>query len=487
MGSAARLEEVVDSLAVGGVSEFARDAEGEAEVELAKPDQVDTGRCDDAVGILDSSARLDLCDHRRLLVRLGDGFRRPTLEFIAEYDAEAAPTLRRILRRRDECLSLLLCLDHRRHHAVGADIECGCDGTRVHAVYADDRVNSGATSAREEVTERVGAPAGVFEVEDREVDARGGEDPQHARRVELVEHRPGGKAALLERTIESVVDDRSISKEQERRRILMPDEQTSSPIGDAMKSLEGRVAVVTGAANGVGRGIAEVLASEGAAVVALDVDLEAAQRVADSLSAGAIAIQSDVADPAAMDAAAADLLEHFGRVDILAANAGIYPTRSLADMQDSDWDRVMAVNVKGAVHAIQVCVPSMQQQRYGRIVLTSSITGPIVGAPNLSHYAASKAAMLGLMRSAALEFVGDGITVNAVQPGNVRTAGIESFGEEFIAEMVKSIPMGRLASPADIGWAVRFLASEEAAYITGQTIVIDGGQVLPEGGIEAEA
>jgi 3-oxoacyl-[acyl-carrier protein] reductase len=156
-------------------------------------------------------------------------------------------------------------------------------------------------------------------------------------------------------------------------------------------------------------------------------------------------------------------------------------------MEDADWDRVMDVNVKGAVHSVQACVPSMRRQQYGRIVFTSSITGPIVSAPNLSHYAASKAAMLGLMRSAALELVRHGITVNAVQPGNVRTSGIEAFGQEFIAEMVKSIPLGRLAEPADVGWAVRFLASEEAGYITGQTIVIDGGQVLPEGGIEAEA
>jgi 3-oxoacyl-[acyl-carrier protein] reductase len=104
-----------------------------------------------------------------------------------------------------------------------------------------------------------------------------------------------------------------------------------------------------------------------------------------------------------------------------------------------------------------------------------------VGAPKLAHYAASKAAILGLMRSAALEFVGDGITVNAVQPGNVRTPGIEAFGTVFIEDMVASIPLKRLAEPSEVGWAVRFLASEEAGYITGQTIVVDGGQVLPEG------
>ncbi len=254
-----------------------------------------------------------------------------------------------------------------------------------------------------------------------------------------------------------------------------------------MKSLEGRVAVVTGAASGVGQGIAEVLAAEGAALALLDLDLAAATRLADRLPTEAVAIEADVVDRAAMDRAGAAATERFGRIDILAANAGVYPTRSLADMSDADWDRVMAINVKGALHSIQACLPAMRAQRYGRIVLTSSITGPIVGAPNLSHYAASKAAMLGLMRSAALELVRDGITVNAVQPGNVRTEGLQQFGEEFVAELIKSIPMDRLAEPADVGWAVRFLASEEAGYITGQTIVIDGGQVLPEGGIEAAA
>jgi 3-oxoacyl-[acyl-carrier protein] reductase len=256
-----------------------------------------------------------------------------------------------------------------------------------------------------------------------------------------------------------------------------------------MKSLEGRVAVVTGAANGVGRGIADVLAQEGAGVAVADLDLAAATDAVEALTTAgwdALAVQVDVADRASVDAMVTNVLGHYGRVDILAANAGIYPVMALEEMQDTDWDRVMDVNVKGAVHAIQACIPPMRKHHYGRIVLTSSITGPIVGAPRLSHYAASKSAMLGLMRSAALEFVNDGVTVNAVQPGNVRTAGIEAFGPEFIGEMVKSIPLKRLAEPTEVGWAVRFLASEEAGYITGQTIVIDGGQVLPEGGIEAE-
>lgn len=251
-----------------------------------------------------------------------------------------------------------------------------------------------------------------------------------------------------------------------------------------MQRLDGRVAVVTGAASGVGLGIAEVLAQEGARVVVVDLAPAPGEHAAAALrSSGyeALAVAADVVDRAALDAMAATVLEQYGRIDIVAANAGIYPAVAIAAMTDADWDRVMDINVKGALHTIQACLPAMRERGYGRIVLTSSITGPIVGAPELSHYAASKAAILGLMRSAALELVGDGITVNAVQPGNVRTPGIEAFGSEFIAGMVKSIPMQRLAEPADVGWAVRFLASEEAGYITGQTIVIDGGQVLPEG------
>jgi 3-oxoacyl-[acyl-carrier protein] reductase len=253
-----------------------------------------------------------------------------------------------------------------------------------------------------------------------------------------------------------------------------------------MKDLRERVAIVTGAANGVGLGIAEVLAAEGARVVLADVDAASAERAATTLRAAGhevVAVQANVVDGASMHALAGHVLDRFGRIDIMAANAGIYPPIPIEQMTDADFDRVMDINVKGILHSIQACIPAMRARGYGRIVLTSSITGPLVGAPGLAHYAASKAAILGLMRSAALELVDDGITVNAVQPGNVRTPGIEQFGHEFVQGMVDAIPMKRLAEPADVGWAVRFLASEEAGYITGQALVIDGGQVLPEGNI----
>jgi 3-oxoacyl-[acyl-carrier protein] reductase len=250
-----------------------------------------------------------------------------------------------------------------------------------------------------------------------------------------------------------------------------------------VRSLDSRVAVVTGAASGVGRGIAEVLAAEGARVVIADVNAPGAEAAAATLGGKghqALAVAVDVSDRASTDAMAAAVFDAFGAIDILAANAGIYPMVRLVDMDDAEWDRVMAVNVKGALHAIQSCLPGMLERGEGRVVLTSSVTGPITGYPGFAHYGASKAAMLGMMRSIALELARRGVTINAVLPGNVRTEGLDDLGEEHKRKMLAAIPMGEFADPTDVGWAVRFLASPEARYITGQTLVIDGGQVLPE-------
>jgi 3-oxoacyl-[acyl-carrier protein] reductase len=245
-----------------------------------------------------------------------------------------------------------------------------------------------------------------------------------------------------------------------------------------MQSLTDQVAVVTGAARGIGRGIASVLAAEGAQVVVVDVDAELGATTAAEL--GGIAVAADVTDGASVESMAARVVEDLGRIDILAANAGIFPFADLDALDEQVWNRVMDLNVGGAVRTVRACLPVMRARGYGRIVLTSSITGPITGQPGFAHYGASKAAMLGFMRSAAVELARSGITINAVMPGNVSTPGFDDTSDEHQRRMLSSIPMGRYAEPEEVGWAVRFLASPEAGYITGQTLVVDGGQVLPE-------
>jgi 3-oxoacyl-[acyl-carrier protein] reductase len=174
-------------------------------------------------------------------------------------------------------------------------------------------------------------------------------------------------------------------------------------------------------------------------------------------------------------------LARYGRVDIMVQNAGIYPYTMLPDIEVEEWDAVLGVNLRGCFLAIRACARPMRAQRYGRVVLTSSITGPRVSSPGHGHYSASKAGINGLIRAAAIELAPDGITINGVEPGNILTEGIQAERTpEFIRAMEESVPLGRLGTPRDVAHAVLFLASDEAAYITGTTIIVDGGQILPE-------
>ena len=250
-----------------------------------------------------------------------------------------------------------------------------------------------------------------------------------------------------------------------------------------LTSIEGRSVIVTGASKGIGKGIARVFAGKGARVLIASRDLSQAEAAAAEIRAdGGIvaAISADVSKAEDNVRMAQTAIERHGGIDILCCNAGIYPSAALFDIGASDWDQVMDINLKGTFLSVQACLPGLKARGKGRIVVTSSITGPITGNAGWSHYAASKAGQLGFIRTAAIELAPLNITVNAVLPGNILTEGLEDLGPEYIARMTSAIPARRLGSVEDIAYAALFLASDEAAYITGQTIVVDGGQVLPE-------
>ena len=244
--------------------------------------------------------------------------------------------------------------------------------------------------------------------------------------------------------------------------------------------LQDKVALIIGSARGIGKGIAQRFAEEGARLILADSEAEAGQATADEL--GAAFIRTDISLMADAEAAVALALSHHDRLDIVVQNAGIYPWQLIENTSPDDWDRVMAVNLRGTFNATLAALAPMKAQGYGRMLYTSSITGPHVTSPGHGHYAASKAGINGFIRSAALEFSGYGITVNGVEPGNILTEAIELHrGAVYIKNMEDSIPLGRLGSPRDVANAFLFLASDDASYITGTTIVVDGGQLLPEG------
>lgn len=256
-----------------------------------------------------------------------------------------------------------------------------------------------------------------------------------------------------------------------------------------MFRLDGKVAVVTGGAKGIGRGMARVFARAGARVAVLDLDEEAGRGVVEAIreeGGEALFLRADVARLPDLEAAARQVEEAFGGADILLANAGIYPQASLLTMEEADWERVMAVNLKGMFLAVKAFLPLLRRSGAGRIVLTSSITGPITGYPGWSHYGATKAGMLGFMRSAAIELAPYGITLNAVLPGNIATEGLGELSEDYRRKMEATIPLRRLGTPEEVAYAALFLASEEARYITGHALVVDGGQTLPESSLALE-
>lgn len=250
-----------------------------------------------------------------------------------------------------------------------------------------------------------------------------------------------------------------------------------------LTSIQGKTVIVTGGSKGIGKGIASVFARQGANVMIAARGETAAKETVDEIKAAggnAEYYLCDVSNWAQVQA----LVEHtentFGPVDILCANAGIFPQKKIVDLSPEEWDDIMSTNLKSTFLCVKACIPHFEKLGKGRVVITSSITGPITGYPGWAHYGATKAGQLGFMKTAAMELARYNTTINAVMPGNIVTEGLASLGEDYLNSMAAAIPLKRLGAVDDIANAALFFASEEAAYITGQQMVIDGGQTLPE-------
>lgn len=245
--------------------------------------------------------------------------------------------------------------------------------------------------------------------------------------------------------------------------------------------LKGKTAIVTGASRGIGRAIAIALAKAGANVaVNYSGSREKALQVAaeiEELGSKALVIQANVSDGDAVRAMVKEVTGEFGSLDILVNNAGITRDTLIMRMKEQDWDDVINTNLKGVFHCTKAVTRQMMKQRSGRIINIASITG-VIGNPGQANYAASKAGILGLTKSSARELAARNITVNAVAPGFISTDMTGELGDDVKEQMLKQIPLSRFGKPEDVASIVRFLASDDSAYITGQTFCVDGGMVM---------
>lgn len=250
-----------------------------------------------------------------------------------------------------------------------------------------------------------------------------------------------------------------------------------------LTSVKGQNVIVTGGSKGIGKGIARVFANQGANVMIASRGAADGEAAATELGRAANNVrytQCDVSDWDSVQAMVNATVSEFGGLDILCANAGGFPQTKIIDMDPSEWDEVMGINLRSAFLCVKAAIPQFEKNQSGRVVLTSSITGPVTGYPGWSHYGASKSGQLGFLKTAAMELSRYNTTINAVMPGNIFTEGLNDLGQDYIDSMAASIPLKRLGEVEDIGNAALFFASKEAGYITGQSIVVDGGQILPE-------
>lgn len=255
--------------------------------------------------------------------------------------------------------------------------------------------------------------------------------------------------------------------------------------------LSGRNCIVTGGARGIGRAVALTFASHGAAIVIADRLESEAEATREAIVQGggcAHAVAVELGERSQIERTICEAQRLLGGLDILVHNAAHYPLRPLADIEPPLLQRTLAVNLEAAFWLTQAALPMLRRSRCGRILITSSVTGPRVAYPGLAHYAASKAGLNGFIRSAALELAAEGITVNGVEPGMIETPATVSLGDEDHQRgLARRIPLGRLGRPEDIAFAMLFLACDGAAYITGQTLIVDGGALLPECGWMGES
>jgi 3-oxoacyl-[acyl-carrier protein] reductase len=256
--------------------------------------------------------------------------------------------------------------------------------------------------------------------------------------------------------------------------IAMPDEPIKRRIST---NLDGQVALVTGAARGLGRIIAQTLAAAGAKVACIDVNPEAlAETVALIRGAGGTAelLACDVTDSNRVNQVVDEVLEKWGALNILVNNAGITRDNVIVRMKDEQWDAVLNINLRGTFLFIRAAARPMMKSRQGRIINVASVSG-LMGNPGQANYSASKAGVIGLTRTVAKELASRNVTVNAVAPGFIATDMTAALGEEILQEVCKHIPLGRLGEPQDVADAVLFLASDAASFITGHVLTIDGG------------
>ena len=245
-------------------------------------------------------------------------------------------------------------------------------------------------------------------------------------------------------------------------------------------SLEGKVAIVTGAAQGIGRTIAETLAREGAHIAVADLDPGRSQETVDAVAKigrKVLNVKVNVADWNDAKQMADQVLKEWGKVDILVNNAGVTRDGLLVRMKEEDWNLVLQVNLNGTFHCTKAVLQPMTKQRSGRIVNIASIVG-VMGNAGQANYAASKAAVIGFTKTVAREYASRMVTVNAVAPGFIDTAMTHSLPPDVKDTLQKQIPLGRLGQASDVAEAVRFLVSEEASYITGQVLHVNGGMLM---------